>query len=131
METNTRAGLKMDNILNFPKALSRSVAANDDSVVSSVERPPILNRVGRVALVIAIRLLFLVMYWLRMIVVPACGFAAVVSMIGAAVVWLFFFDTKPELFWSFAGVSFGAFVASWAYDFILMKLSPMKMFNSL
>lgn len=120
----------MDNVLVFPKAPIRAVAANESFEEPAGGRPTLLKRIGVIALAAIMRIVFLVMYWLRALVVPLCNFVAGALLIGTVVVVCFFPD-KSDMLWSFATVSFVSFVLGWGYDFILMKLSPVPMMDSL
>lgn len=72
----------------------------------------------------AVRLpLFLVLYWLRMPVVLVCNWVSTPCLL----LWLFAlwaFPEKTHMVWAFFWVSFAAFVVAWAYDGVLMALSP-------
>lgn len=74
--------------------------------------------------------LFLVMYWLRGLVILLCGAVSVPALL----LWLFSLYAFPEktyMTWGFGVISFGSFVLMWAYDYILMALSPQDMMRSL
>lgn len=74
--------------------------------------------------------LFLVMYWLRGIIVGLCSIVSVFTLIG----FLFAFFLMPEktaMVWGCGVASFTSFVLMWAYDRILMCLSPDPMMTTL
>jgi hypothetical protein len=124
----------MENkVLRFPKKPVRKLAANDDVSASAEKNQSspskavrALKMVGRV-----IRFaLFMVMYWLRVIVVNVCSIVSVVMLFA----WLFSmyaFPDKTNMVWAFGTISLACFVVAWAYDFVLMKLSPVPMIDSL
>jgi len=120
-------------VLKFPKKPVRKLAANDaqtdglDSEKSSPSKGLRALKMGGRFIRFA---LFMVMYWLRVIVVNVCAIVSVVMLFA----WLFSLYAFPErtnMVWSFGGASFICFVIAWAYDFVLMKLSPVPMIDSL
>jgi len=125
------------NVLKFPKKPVRKLAANDavspvvenDNSASSPSTPKlvkfvkVLGRAFRFAL-------FMIMYWLRVIVVNVCSIVSVVMLFA----WLFAmyaFPEKTTMVRAFGSVSLSCFVVAWAYDYVLMKLSPVPMVDSL
>ncbi len=124
----------MENkVLKFPKKPVRKLAANDDvsaraekdqsSPSKGIRALKMVGRVVRFAL-------FMVMYWLRVIVVNVCSIVSVVMLFA----WLFAmyaFPDKTTMVWAFGTVSLTCFFIAWAYDYVLMKLSPVPMIDSL
>lgn len=120
-------------VLKFPKKPVRKLAANDaqpdgldDVKVTPSKWLRALKVVGRV-----IRFaLFMAMYWLRVIVVNVCSIVSVVMLFA----WLFSLYAFPErtnMVWAFGVTSLISFMIAWAYDYVLMKLSPVPMIDSL
>lgn len=120
-------------VLKFPKKPVRKLAANDaqpdgldDVKVTPSKWLRALKVVGRV-----IRFaLFMAMYWLRVIVVNLCSIVSVVMLFA----WLFSLYAFPErtnMVWAFGVTSLISFMIAWAYDYVLMKLSPVPMIDSL
>lgn len=120
-------------VLKFPKKPVRKLAANDaqpdgldDVKVTPSKWLRALKVVGRV-----IRFaLFMAMYWLRVIVVNVCSIVSVVMLFA----WLFALYAFPErtnMVWAFGVTSLISFMIAWAYDYVLMKLSPVPMIDSL
>lgn len=73
---------------------------------------------------------FLVMYWLRPLVLLVCNLVAVPLLFAWLFAWYAFPD-KTAMVWSFATLSFVAVVIGWTYDFILVVLSPQDMMRVL
>jgi len=124
----------MENkVLKFPKKPVRKLAANDDvsarardsqsSPSRSIRALKMVGRIIRFAL-------FMVMYWLRVIVVNVCSIVSVV-MLFAWLFSLYAFSDKTAMVWSFGAVSLTCFIVAWTYDFVLMKLSPTPMIDSI
>lgn len=67
--------------------------------------------------------LFLVLYWLRMPVVMVCHFVSGPTLL-AFLITLVAFRDKTHMLVGFGVVSFMSFVIAWAYDYVLMLLSP-------
>jgi hypothetical protein len=122
-------------VIEFPKKPVRNVPAkkpaNDDSV-GSVESSTfrkgfsLLKGVGRF-LQFGI---YVVMCWLRWLVVGACSLLSAVMLI----LWLFSlyaFPDKTNMVWGFGTTSLISFFVAFAYDHILMRLSPVPMVNTL
>lgn len=74
--------------------------------------------------------LFLVMYWLRLPIIFLCNLVSI-PMLLAWLFALYAFPEKSAMVWGFGIASFSAFVVSWAYDFILMVISPQDMMMTL
>jgi hypothetical protein len=70
--------------------------------------------------------LFLVLYWLRGPVVFLCNLVAgpafLVFLFG-----LYFLPEHRAMVWGVGGMSFAAFAMRWAYDSLLMWLSPERL----
>lgn len=92
-------------------------------------REAVLRGLGFVWMVLRLPL-FLAMYWLRGLVILLCGAVSVPALL----LWLFSLYAFPEktyMTWGFGVISFGGFVLMWAYDYILMALSPQDMMRAL
>lgn len=126
------------NVIKFPKApvrdldeLEQSQTYGEDDQEEGAERPAskgkrALRAVGR-----GLRFaLFMVMYWLRMPIVGLCSIVSVVMLFATLFAW-FAFPDKSNMLWGFGVTSFTSFVIAWCYDFVLMKLSPMPMVDTL
>ena len=74
--------------------------------------------------------LFLVLYWLRLPVVLVCRLVSVPALL-AFLFSLYAFPDKHAMVTGFGVLSFGAFVALWLYDTMLMWLSPQGMMRTL
>lgn len=73
---------------------------------------------------------FLVMFWLRGLVVGLSSILSIFTLLG----FLFAFFLMPEktaMVWGCGITSFVCFVIMWGYDQILMLLSPQPMMNTL
>lgn len=74
--------------------------------------------------------LFVVMSWLRWLVVGACSLISVVMLL----LWLFSlyaFPDKTNMVWGFCAISLVSFLIAFAYDFILMRLSPVPVVQTI
>lgn len=71
-------------------------------------------------------LLFLVLFWLRGVVVSVLSFVSVVTLI-AFLFALFFMPDGNKMTFACGIASFVSFVMAWAYDAILIRLSPEPM----
>lgn len=69
---------------------------------------------------------FLAMCWLRPPIVFVCNLVSIVGLMAWLFSW-YAFPEKPEMVWGICIASFGAFFIAWAYDFILMAISPEDM----
>lgn len=67
-------------------------------------------------------IVFYPLMWLRIIVVPVTHLCAVLGLVGLCLAALMIPDTK--LLWRLGAFSFGAFALGWAYDGLLLLLSP-------
>lgn len=65
---------------------------------------------------------FFPLLWLRMLVLPITGFCAVASLAALCIAALIHPDTTLML--RLGLFSFGAFMAGWLYDSMLLALSP-------
>lgn len=69
--------------------------------------------------------LFLIMYWLRIVLYPVLSFAAGIGLIASIV--LLATQNRLDIMWKLGAFSFGCFVVIWFYDTILMYLAPQQM----
>ena len=74
--------------------------------------------------------LFLVLYWLRIPVMLICNVISIPALFAFLFSWYAFPD-KTRMIVALAAVSFTAFVILWAYDYVLMLLSPQDMMKTL
>lgn len=122
----------MSNVLKFPKVRRTLPDLGIDAakVKSSIPKASTVKSIF-VWLVLFVRLpLFLLMYWLRLPVIFLCNLVSV-PMLLAWLFALYAFPDKSAMVWGFGMVSFGAFVISWVYDFVLMAISPQDMIATL
>lgn len=121
-----------NNVVKFPKT-KQSLPAFDlttDKIKAAMPKPSTIKGVFA-WLWLAVRLpVFLVMYWLRLPVIFLCNLISVPMLLAWLFAW-YAFPEKPQMVWSFATVSFVAFVIAWSYDFVLMAISPQDMINTL
>jgi hypothetical protein len=82
----------------------------------------ILASVAIGALVVLRYTAFYPLMWLRIIVVPLSQLCALLGFVGLCLAALMIPDA--ELLWRLGGFSFGAFALGWAYDGMLLLLSP-------
>ena len=74
--------------------------------------------------------LFIVLYWLRLPIVGLCSIVSVLTLF-ATLFALYAFPDKTPMLWGFGVTSISTFFVAWCYDFVLMKLSPLPMVDSL
>lgn len=119
-------------VVKFPKKPVRKIPANEPANDSFPQEPGKskalagLKGAGRVLQFV----IFMAMYWVRWLVVGACSIISVVMLLA----WLFAlyaFPDKTNMVWAFGSVSLISFVIAWFYDFVLMKLSPTQMVDTL
>jgi len=82
----------------------------------------VAGRILVVVLTVMRYTLFYPLMWLRMLIVPlthACAFLTLIGLVLAAVLF-----PDRMLLWRLGLFSFGAFAAGWAYDGVLLLLSP-------
>lgn len=113
---------KTGQVIKFPQGKRQSNAPTEKTENAS--------RGGEIAIGIlnsgiagAWALVFMVLLWLRGIVVGVLSFVSVVTLLG----FLFAFFLMPEgnkMTIGFGITSFSSFVIAWAYDSLLIKLSP-------
>ncbi len=122
----------MGNVTNFPRAKRPLPALDLNTEKIKSVMPSASTLKGVLAwLWLMIRLpVFLVMYWLRLPVMFLCGLVSV-PMLLAWLFALYAFPDKTEMVWGFGIVSFLAFAIGWAYDFILMAISPQDIMRTL
>ncbi|SMB33143.1 membrane protein of unknown function (plasmid) [Sterolibacterium denitrificans] len=124
----------MSNIIKFPKPKGqRALPALELDAEKIKKAMPKASTVKGVFawLFLLVRLpLFLVMYWLRLPIIFLCNLVSI-PMLLAWLFALYAFPEKSAMVWGFGIASFAAFVVSWAYDFILMAISPQDMMMTL
>lgn len=74
--------------------------------------------------------IYLFLYWLRLPVTILCNIISIPMMLAWLFAWYAFPD-KVSMVWGFGTISFLAFVISWAYDFVLMAISPQEIIRNL
>jgi hypothetical protein len=116
-------------VVPFPMRKGRLPVNQEDALeVTLPRREAFLRGLGFVWMMLRLPL-FLVMYWLRGLVILLCGAVSVPALL----LWLFSLYAFPEktyMTWGFGVISFGSFVLMWAYDYILTALSPQDMMRS-
>lgn len=124
LTTDRKTGEIMSNVLDFPKA------KRENGLKLAAEKlkqmTPSANSVMTIfsALFYIVRMpLFLVMSWLRVPVVMLCNFISFPLFLCWLFAWYAFPD-KPVMYRGFGIISFIAFVAGIAYDWILLKIAP-------
>ncbi|CAM5533550.1 hypothetical protein ACFQ4M_19720 [Thauera mechernichensis] len=124
----------MSNIIKFPKPKGKQALPAFELDAEKIKKamPKASTVKGVFAwLFLLVRLpLFLVMYWLRLPVIFLCNLVSI-PMLLAWLFALYAFPDKSAMVWGFGIASFSAFVVSWAYDFILMAISPQDMMMTL
>lgn len=124
----------MSNIIKFPKPKGqRALSALELDAEKIKKSMPKASTVKGVFawLFLLVRLpLFLVMYWLRLPIIFLCNLVSI-PMLLAWLFALYAFPEKSAMVWGFGIASFSAFVVAWAYDFILMAISPQDMMITL
>ncbi|MRK19124.1 hypothetical protein [Pseudomonas sp. JG-B] len=75
-------------------------------------------------------LLFLVLYWLRLPIVGLLSILSVAGLFGTLFA-LYAFPEKTAMVWGIGSLSFLSFAVVYGYDFLLMKLSPLPMVDTL
>jgi hypothetical protein len=122
-------------VIDFPRKPVRKIPAtkpandsahNGDKVSVASRILSVLAWAGRAVLF----LVYIVMFWLRGPIVGACSIASVIFL-GLWLFSLYAFPDKKDMVWAFGGTSFLSFVVAWAYDYVLIKLSPVPMVNTL
>ena len=122
----------MSNVVKFPKG-KRALPALDLDATKIKEAMPNAATVKGVFawLFLMVRLpLFLVMYWLRLPIIFLCNLVSIPMFLAWLFAWYAFPD-KTAMHWGFGIVSLSAFIFAWAYDFVLMAISPQDMVKSL
>lgn len=122
------------NLIQFPKSGRKQAAtakpANDPGEIHEEPGQGAAARFGRGALTALRYAVFLVLMWMRGIVVGLCAMASVFFLIGLGLSWIVWPD-KTHILWSCGLLSFGSFVVMWGYDALLMRLSPQPMMTTL
>lgn len=121
----------MSKILKFPERPQeqRRIEFDADSIDRiEAEKQPRSTLVRVLAwLLSVVRLpLFLVLYWLRGPVVFLCNLVSVPAFL-AFFFGLYFLPEHRAMVWGVGGMSFAAFAMRWAYDSLLLWLSPDKL----
>jgi hypothetical protein len=76
---------------------------------------------------IAVRMpIFLILLWLRIPAIFICKLVSLLMLIAWLFAWYAFPD-KTSMVWGFGTISLIAFVVIWAYDLILIAISPPDM----
>ncbi|MFJ3465740.1 hypothetical protein [Achromobacter spanius] len=131
----------MSKILRFPGAeepkkapvWKRLAARVSKKLFRRPTREGMTAFVGKLAIAgwsVTVSGLFLLMYWMRWLVV---GLAKVTSMV-TLVAFLFTWYTMPEakdMLWTFGLVSFVSFVLMYGYDTVLHALAPQEFMREL
>ena len=119
----------MSKILKFPERPQeqRCIEVDADSIEAEIQ--PHAMRAGVLAWLFGmVRLvLFLVLYWLRFPVMMVCNLVSVPALL-AFLFGLWFSHHAPQyraMVWGIGGLSFAAFLMRFAYDSLLMWLSPV------
>lgn len=126
------------NVIKFPKAPVRDLDELDNAPIldgdAEEEGAEARDSKGKRAMYAIGRglrfVLFIVMYWLRLPIVGLCSIVSVV-MLFATLFAMYAFPDKSNMVWSFGVTSLTTFFIAWCYDFVLMKLSPMPMVDTL
>lgn len=122
------------NLIQFPKNGRQRVAtakpANDSGEYQTEPGQGAAARFGRGALTALRYGVFLVLMWMRGIVVGLCSIASVFFLIGLGLSWVVW-PEKTQILWACGLLSFCSFVVMWGYDALLMRLSPQPMMTTL
>lgn len=122
----------MGNIVKFPKAKRVTFRAGTEAVKARLANVDVKDKVFP-ALWIMLQFvrvpLFLVLFWLRLPLRLIGNIAVAGGLVAFALAW--FVAPVPRMLWGFGLLSFFAFVVMWAYDFLLMALSPQDMVQSI
>ena len=113
-----------NNVVKFPKA-KKTIPTLDltaDKIKSAMPEPSTVKGILAWFWLVVRLPVFLVMYWLRLPVIFLCNMISVPMLLAWLFAWYAFPD-KPQMVWSFAVVSFAAFVIAWFYDFVLMAIA--------
>ena len=122
----------MDKVVACPKARRPLPAVEFDTSKIKAAMPSGATVRGVLAwLWLVIRLpIFFLMYWLRLPVIFVCNLVSIPLLLACLFSWYAFPD-KTAMHWGFGIVSLSAFIFAWAYDFVLMAISPQDMVKSL
>lgn len=112
----------MTNVVKFPKARLRKPKPDRTTHLPEKERRRACQALWAVVKVP----LFLVLHWLRAPLVLVCSVLTLPMFLLAFFAW-YAFPQKPQMYGSFALVSFTAFVVMYGYDLLLAWLSRQKM----
>ena len=140
IDGNAKEGHSMKtNVLKFPKAPVRNLEALREPLPQEPEYddeyPSAPARSGGARLLFAIGrglrfVVFIVLYWLRLPIVGLCSIVSVVMLFATLCAWYAFPD-KSDMLWGFGITSLTTFFIAWCYDYVLMKLSPLPMVDTL
>jgi hypothetical protein len=113
----------MTNIVKFPKQEQEQRGDSMDGANQS--RSKLAGVLAWLWAVVRLPL-FLVLYWLRGPVVFLCNLVSVPAFL-AFLFGLYFLPEHRAMVWGVGGMSFAAFAMRWAYDSLLMWLSPDRL----
>jgi len=120
--------LKMNEnnvVVNFPKPKRPlpSLHLNADKIKAVMPEASMIKAVFA-WLWVAVRFpLFLALYWLRLPILTVCNLISVPGLF-AFLFGLYAFPEHRSMVWGIGGISFAAFALHWAYDSLLIWLSP-------
>jgi hypothetical protein len=122
-------GEAMNKIVKFPIRSERLQSAElDAGRIKATMRPQRLTLFGLLAwLWRLLRLpLFLVLYWLRPLIMAVCSLVSTPALLCFIASFFFIAGESPHraIVWVFGGVSFTAFALGWFYDSLLLALAP-------
>jgi len=115
---------KNNVVVNFPKSKQSlpGIHLNADKIKAVMPEVSVLTVFVRLRLIVRWPV-FLVFYWLRMPVLMVCNLLSVPTML-AFLFGLYAFPEHRAMVYAVGGVSFAAFAVHWAYDSLLIWLSP-------
>jgi hypothetical protein len=116
----------MGNVIDLNRGARRgsSEAQKSESSAANHARDA-LRATGIGALRATRYIVFLILLWLRLPIRFVLMLIAVPALIGLPIMWLGLTGPhKGGLMATVAGVSFAAFVLTWLYDTLLLRLSP-------
>ena len=123
-----------NNVVKFPNTPRHLQEVADDEGISDeevlVENTPRKRGILGWAVFGLRYLVFIVMYWLRAPIVGICNLISFPLLL-LFLFSLYAFPEKTQMVTLFGITSFLAFFVAWAYDFILMALSPQDMITTL
>ena len=122
----------MSNVLQFPKP-KRPLPAlqiNTEKIKKALPKSSTVKTILVWAWIILRLPVFLLMYWFRLPIIFICNLISTPLLL----LWLFSLYAFPEkhtMVWGFGTISFIAFLIAWAYDFVLMAISPQEIMKAL